>query len=88
MNKKAGLFQSINRTGFLALLAKDTFSGVLSAARIAVDFHLHWADLQALAAMDAFFLVAFDTQPREIAHRLQKHRYGTNVFTESAVVLK
>ena len=57
------LFQSVNRTGFLALLAKDTLGGVLSVARIAVDFHIHRADLQALTAMDALFLVAFDAKP-------------------------
>ena len=87
-NKKAGLFQSVNRTGFLALLAKDALSGVLSVSRIAVDFHIHWADLQAFAAMDAFFLIAFDAEPREVAHRFQEHHYGTNVFAEGAVVLK
>ena len=82
----SGLFQSVNRTGFLALLAKDALGGVLSVARIAVDFHIHWADLQAFVAVDAFFFVAFDTQCREIAHWLQKNRYRTNVFAESAVV--
>ena len=82
------LFQSVNRTGFLALLAKDALGGVLSFARVAVDFHIHRADLQALTAMDAFFLVAFDTQPREIAHWLQEYRYRTNVFAEGAVVFQ
>ena len=80
------LFQSVNRTGFLALLAKDALGGVLSVARIAVDFHIHRADLYALAAVDAFFLVAFDAKPGEIAHRLQEYRYRTNVFAEGAVV--
>ena len=82
----SGLFQSVNRTGFLAFLAEDAFGGALSVARIAVDFHIHRANLQALAAVDAFFLIAFDAKPREIAHRLQKNRYRTNVFAESAVV--
>ena len=80
------LFQSVNRTGFLALLAKDALGGVLSVARIAVDFHIHRADLDAFAAVDAFFFVTFDAKPREIAHRLQENRYRTNVFAEGAVV--
>ena len=86
MNNEAGLFQSVNRTGFLALLAKDALGGVLSVACIAVDFHIHRADLQAFAAVDAFFLIAFDAEPREIAHRFQENRYRTNVFAEGAVV--
>ena len=56
-----GLFQCVNRTGFLALLAKDTFGGVLSVARIAVDFYFHRANLYTLAAVDAFFFITFDT---------------------------
>ena len=55
-----GLFQCVNRTGFLALLAKDTFSRILSVARIAIDFHIHRANLYTPAAVDAFFLIAFD----------------------------
>ena len=80
------LFQSVNRTGFLTLLAKDALGGILSVARIAVDFHIHRANLQALVAVDAFFLVAFDAQCREIAHWFQENRYRTNVFAEGAVV--
>ena len=82
----SGLFQSVNRTSFLALLAKDALGGVLSVACIAIDFHFHRADLQTLAAVDAFFLVAFDAEPRKVAHRLQENRYRTNVFAEGTVV--
>ena len=70
------LFQSVNGTGFLALLAKDALGGVLSVARIAVDFHIHRTNLQALVAVDAFFLVAFDAEPREVAHRFQETVIG------------
>ena len=80
------LFQSVNRTGFLAFLAKDALGGVFSVACIAVDFHIHRTNLQALVAVDAFFLIAFDTKPREVAHRLQENRYRTNVFAKGAVV--
>ena len=80
------LFQSVNRTGFLAFLAKDALGGVFSVVCIAVDFHIHWADLQAFAAVDAFSLVAFDAKSREVAHRLQENRYRTNVFAKGAVV--
>ena len=82
------LFQSVNGTGFLALLAKDALGGVFSVTRIAVDFYIHRAGLDALAAVDAFFLVTFDAKPGEIAHRLQENRYRTNIFAEGAVVFK
>ena len=82
----SGLFQSVNRAGFLALLAKDALGAVFSVARVAVDFHIHRANLQALAAVDALSFVAVDAQCGEITHRLQEYRYRTDIFAESAIV--
>ena len=82
----SGLFQSVNRTGFLALLAEDAFGGVLSVARIIVDFHIHRANLHTFAAVDALCFVAVDAQCGEMTHRFQKNRYWTDVFAEGAVV--
>ena len=80
------LFQSLHWTCFLAFVAEDALRGVFSLSRILVDFHIHRADFQALAALDALAFVATDTQSREIAHRLQEHGDGAEVFAEGAVV--
>ena len=70
-----------------ALVAEDALRPVFPLAGFLVDLHIHGADAQALAAADAFAFVTVDTQQGEIAHGLEEHRDGTQVFTERPVIL-
>ena len=45
-----------------AFIAEDALRSVFPFAGFFVDLHIHGADPQAFAAMDAFALVAVDTQ--------------------------
>lgn len=38
--------------------------------------------------MDALILIAVDAQKREIAHRFEKNRNGTQIFAERPIILK
>lgn len=69
-------------------MAQDAFCGIFAFAGIVVDFHFHRAYLQTFAAMDALALIAMDADQREIAHRLEEDRDGTDVLAESAIVLE
>ena len=67
---RTALSQSLNRAGILAFLAEDALGGILAVAGIFVHLNVHWADLQALAAVDALALIAAHAQQRIVAHRL------------------
>ena len=69
-----------------ALVAEDALRPVFPLAGFLVDLHIHGADAQAFAAADAFAFVTVDTQQGEIAHGLEEHRDGTQVFTERPVI--
>ena len=43
-------------------MAQNTFGGVFAFAGIVVHFHFHRAYLQTFATLDAFALVAMDTE--------------------------
>ena len=74
-------------TNFRAFIAENALRSVFPLAGFLVDLHIHGADAQALAAADAFAFVTVDTQQGEIAHGLEEHRDGTQVFTERPVIL-
>ena len=69
-----------------ALVAEDALRSVFPFAGFFVDLHIHGADAQAFTAVDAFALVTVDAQQGEIAHGLEEHRDGTQVFTERPVI--
>ena len=69
-------------------MAQNTFGGVFAFAGIVVHFHFHRADLQAFATLDAFALVAMDTEQRKVTHRLEENRNGADIFAEGTVVLE
>ena len=69
-------------------MAEDAFRGVLAFSGIVVDFHLHRADFQAFAAVDAFALVAMDAKQREVTHRLEEDSDGADILAEGAVVFE
>lgn len=81
-------FQRLCRTSLRTFLAKDTLRSVLTTARIIVHLDIHWAYPQAFPTTIAFLLVAPDAKEGIIAHRLQKHRYRTNVLAKGAIVLE
>ena len=56
------LMQRFFRAGLRAFVAENAFCPVFALAGFFVDLHIHGADPQAFAAMDAFALVAVDTQ--------------------------
>ena len=70
-----------------ALVAEDALRSVFPFTRFFVDLHVHGADAQALAAVNALILITVDAQKRKKAHRLEEHRDGTQVFTERPVIL-
>ena len=74
--------------GFRTLIAKDALRSVFPFAGLFVDLHIHGADAQALAAVDAFVLVAVDAQERKVAHGLEEHRDGAQIFAERTVILE
>ena len=80
--------QRLCGTGLRAFVAENALRPVFSPARLLVDCYIHRADARTLAAVDAFALVAVDTQQRKITHWLEKHRNGTQVFTEGAIILE
>ena len=69
-------------------MAENALRSVFSLTGLFVDLHIHGADPQAFAAMDALILVAMDAQQRKIAHWLEKYRDRTQVFTERPVILE
>ena len=75
-------------TDLRAFVAEDALRPVFPLTRFPVILDIHGADAQAFAAVDAFALIAMDTQQGKIAHGLEKHRDGTQIFTKCAVILK
>ena len=57
-------------------------------ASFPVDLHVHRADPQALAAVNAFALIAVNAEQRKSTHELEEHRNGTEVLAERTVVLE
>ena len=57
-------------------------------ASFPVDLHVHRADPQALAAVNAFALIAVNAEQRKSTHELEEHRNGTEVFAERPVILE
>ena len=95
--KKYGVFplvqilpslQRLYGTLFLAAVAEDALRGVLPLAGVVVHLHVHRADFQTFAAMDAFAFVATDAQHGEVTHRLEENGDGTDVLAEGAVVFE
>ena len=79
--------QRLGGAGPRAFVAEDALRSVFPFAGFLVDLHVHRADPQALAAMDALLLIAVDAQQGKIAHRLEEHRNGTQILAERPVVL-
>ena len=52
--------QRLCGTGLCALVAENTLRSVFPLAGFLVDLHIHRADAQALAAVDALVLIAVD----------------------------
>lgn len=84
----APLMQCLGGADLCAFVAEDTFRPVFPLAGFFVDLHVHGADPQAFAAADTFALVAVNAQQRKIAHGLEKHRDGTQIFAECPVILE
>ena len=79
--------QCLGGADLCAFVAEDTFRPVFPLAGFFVDLHVHGADPQAFAAVNAFAFVTVYTQHGKIAHRLEKHRNGTQIFAERPVIL-
>ena len=75
-------------THLRALIAEYALCSVFPLTGFLINLHVHGADLQTLPAMDALILIAVDAQKREIAHRFEKNRNGTQVLAECPVILK
>ena len=82
------LFDRLDGASLFTFKAKYALGGVGALAAFLVTFHVHRADLQALAAADAFAFVAVDTEKRKVAHWLEEQRDRADVFAEGAVVLE
>ena len=80
--------QCLCGTHLRALIAEYALCSVFSLAGFPVDLHIHGAGPQALAAVDAFALIAVDAEQRKVSHGLEKNRNGTKILAERAVILK
>lgn len=80
--------QRLFRTGLCAFVAKNTLRSVFPLAGFFIGLHIHGADPQALATVNAFILITVDTQEREVAHRLEEHCDGAQIFAERTVILE
>ena len=80
--------QRLCGTGLCALVAENTLRSVFPLAGFLVDLHIHRADPQTLAAVDALVLIAVDAQQRKIAHGLEKHRDGTQILAERPIIFE
>ena len=80
--------QRLFRTSLCAFIAENTLCSVLPLARLFIDLHIHRADPQAFAAVDALILITVDAQQRKIAHGLEEHRDGAQIFAECPIVLE
>ena len=80
--------QCFCRTDLRTFLTKDAFCGILTTARVVFYLNIHRTDLQTFPTIDTFFFITLDTKQGIIAHRFQKNRYRTDVFTESSVVFE
>ena len=79
--------QCFFRTNLRAFVAENALCSVLPLAGFFVYLYIHGADPQAFAAVNAFAFVTVYTQHGKIAHRLEKHRNGTQIFAERPVIL-
>ena len=80
--------QRLCGTDLRAFIAEDALRSIFPLAGFLVDLHVHGADPQAFAAADTFTLVAVNAQQGKIAHGLEKHRDGTQIFAECPVILE
>ena len=80
--------QRLCRACLRALIAEDTLRSVLTPAGFLVDLHIHGADAQALAAVNAFAFITVDAQQRKVAHGLEEHRDGAEILAERAIILE
>ena len=80
--------QCFRGADFRAFIAEDALRSVFPSAGFLVDLHIHGADPQTFAAADAFAFITVDAQQGEIAHGLEEHRNGAQVFAERAVILE
>ena len=80
--------QRLCGTGLCALVAENTLRSVFPLAGFLVDLHIHRADPQALAAVDALLLVAVGAQQRKVTHRLEEYRDRTQILAERPVILE
>ena len=74
--------------GLRTLVAEDALRPTFPFAGFLIDLYVHGADPQAFAAVNAFAFVTVYTQHGKIAHRLEKHRNGTQIFAERPVILE
>ncbi len=66
--------------GFSCIHSREyTLFRFFPLAGFLINLHVHGADLQTLPAMDTLILITVDAQKREIAHRFEKNRNGTQV---------
>ena len=80
--------QRLCGTHLRALIAEYALCSVFPLAGFLINLHVHGADLQTLPAMDTLILITVDAQKREIAHRFEKNRNGTQVLAECPVILE
>ena len=85
---ECGLMQRFCGADLCALVAEDALRSVFPFTRFFVDLHVHGADAQALAAVNALILITVDAQKRKITHGLQKYCDRAEIFAECAVILK
>ena len=80
--------QRLCGTHLRALIAEYALCSVFPLTGFLINLHVHGADAQALAAVNALILITVDAQKRKITHGLQKYCDRAEIFAECAVIFK
>ena len=76
------------RTGLHAFHTENTFCSILPLSGVVRYFYIHGTDFLTSAAGYTLACITFYPQNREITHRLQKHRYRTEILAERTVIFE
>ena len=69
-----------------AFVAENALRSVFPLAGFSIDLHIHGADPQTFAAVNALILITVNAQQREITHGFEKHCDRTQILAECPVV--
>ena len=82
------LFQRLHGAHLLAFVAQNALRGVYAITRVFVHLHVHRANFQTFTALDTLLLIAADTKPGIVAHRLEEDRNRADILAKRTVIFE